>query len=248
MSGEMPAGTNSRLVDPKPSSPSGDPKRAHPNEGQTLKPQQFSEAPANLAGKDESGVLEDYKRLQSELGRRANEIGELRQKLAKLEADKKPDPTPDYWDDPDKATDAKLAPLREKIAQIEAEKARAELRSTHPDYESIVSTPEFGEWVRDKRSRVLLAQAGDSGDVDSARELLDLYKSAVENGDETPKQAVKRDRQARAGAAERGSGKRPTGQIYSRAEIQNLRAFNKRRYEELLPDIKRAYAEGRVRE
>ena len=116
----------------------------------------------------------------------------------------------------------------------------------NPDWLDIKDRPEFGEWVREKRSRVQLAITADAGDIESAIELFDDYKSALETGNATPKEAVRRDRQARSGVAEKGTPKRPVGQMYTRTELQNLRAYNPRRYEELLPDIRRAYSEGRV--
>lgn len=242
----------SRLVDPdRPADPIEN-RDVSKFDGETLHPQQtHGVLPPNLQGKSPEEIAEDYRKLQSERGRLGNEVGQLRKQLEQLmqereQPQKDSQPEPDYWSDPESAVKHQLEPLQRQMQEMRAEKLRAELRAHHPDYQEVVGRDEFREWVMEKKSRTLLAQQGDAGDVESARELLDLYKEAMATGNATPQEAVRRDRTARASSSERGSGRRPTGTVYKRGELQNLRAYNRRRYEELLPDIRRAYAEGRV--
>jgi DNA repair exonuclease SbcCD ATPase subunit len=233
--------TVTRLVDPDRKDP-GKPRHNVLGEGSTLAPRTLEPAPPS---EDVEKLRESYKKLESERGRQANEIGQLRKQLEQLQQAPKEEPA-NYWSDPEKAVEQKIKPLASKISQLEAEKLRAELKAIHPDYQDVVSKPEFSEWVKEKRSRLLLAMSGESGDVEAASELLTEYKSALETGNATPQEAVRRDRLARSGAAEKGTPRRPAGQVYRRAELQNMRAFNPRKYEEMLPDIRRAYQEGRV--
>lgn len=255
MSENNPLSTADRIVDAPKEQPGPPKSDRNPYEGLTVEPGRQNVTgdglPQNLQNKDVDQIAEDYRKLQAERGRQANEIGELRRQLAEVQAAKKDvhaEPDPDYWEDPARAVDAKLQPIQRKMAELEADKTRAELRSTHPDYEQTFQDAGFREWMQERRSRVLLAMSADAGDVDAARELLDTYREAAATGDATPREAVRRDRVARASATERGSGRRPSGQVWSRMELQNMRAFNPTRYQELLPEIKRAYAEGRVRD
>lgn len=239
----------SRLVEPdKPAEPQAN-REISKFDGETLHPQQsHGVLPPNLQGKSPEEIAEDYRKLQAERGRLGNEVGQLRKQLEQLaqEREKPREDPPDYWTDPDSAVKHQLEPLQREIHEMRAEKLRAELRAHHPDYQEVVERDEFREWVKEKRSRMLLAQQGDAGDVEAARELLDTYKELMATGNATPQEAVRRDRTARASSSERGSGRRPMGTVYKREELINLRAYNRMRYEELLPDIKRAYAEGRV--
>ena len=205
------------------------------------------EIPEHLQGKSYEELVADYRSLESKLGRQANEIGTLRKAIEEVQVPAQHYEPVDFYEDPDAAMEQHLAPLRAELSQLQAEKARAELSASHPDWQDIAKDDSFVEWIKEKESRTLLAISGDRGNVKAAKELLDDFK-AWKAGDEPSSTKQKRDRLVASVGAERGSGRRPSGDIYSRAELRNLRAQNPQRYNELMPSIKAAYRDGRVRD
>ena len=194
-------------------------------------------------------LRDSYRKLEQDFGRRSNEIGELRKEIQALKAAQaqalSPEPVPTFDDDPAGAVNARLQPVENQIAELRMEKAKAEIRAKHPDFEQVSAQPEFADWVKEKKHRVLLALSANSGDSESAVELFDQYNEFLQ-GNVPTNTALERNRLVRQMGAERGSSVTPVGQVYSRAELINLRAMNPRRYQEMLPSITAAYREGRV--
>lgn len=210
-----------------------------------------SNLPDNLQGKSVDEIVADYRKLQSERGRLGNEVGQLRKQVEAMQSKvvEAPQEPTDFWEEPEKAVQESIQPLKQEIEQLKVERLNAELRAHHPDFEQVTGSHEFQEWVKESRSRQLLAtHAITQQDVDSARELLDTYKQALATGNATPQEADRRQRTARAASSERGSARKPTGKMYTHAELQNMRAYDRKRYEELSAsgELQRIYKEGRV--
>jgi len=248
---------NDRLVDPATITVTdAEPSSGISNaDGATVEPERRLEPsidmPVELQGKELPEIVERFRNKESERGRLAKEVGDLRKRIREYEAatqqPQQQEANPDYWDDPLKAIDSRLEPIQSQMNELRADRLRAELTSTHPDWQDTISKPEFQEWVKERESRVLLATSGDAGNVNAARELLDSYKEALDSGNATPAEAVRRDRLDRAASPERGTSRRPMGKVWTNTEIQNLKIYQPRVYDEKLPEIRRAYAENRVR-
>lgn len=152
---------------------------------------------------------------------------------------------------------ASLAVQRERVAAAKA--AAAEFQQAYPDAGATLASPEFREWIQASKVRQALFQRGHKAyDMDAANELfgtwkeLQAAKAAAAPAKPTPKQkaaATKKELGAaavpsgNAGAAGADSGKK----IYRRVDIMNLMENNPERYEQLAPEIQKAYEEGRVR-
>jgi aryl carrier-like protein len=231
--------SQSRLVDPQPSEVVDDPNRGNRLEGQTFEPKTQLEPQADTG----SDYVAENENLKRKLGQQGNEIGELRKALQALQS-QQPEPEPvDYFDDPARAIHQQTDPLKQELDQIKGEMLKSQLRAKHGDYEHVVATPEFAEWVQAKRQRMAAYAQADAGDVEAADELLSDFKA--EKGGETPSRE-KAKRKASAGSGEKASSRSPRGNVYRRTELQNMKAYSPQRYNELLPDIKQAYRDGRV--
>jgi len=228
-----------RLVDATPNEAPADENRGNRFEGQTFE----GRAPLDAQAETGPDFAAENENLKRKLGQQGNEIGELRKALSAIQA-QQPAPEPiDYFDNPAGAIEQKIDPVKHELDQMRGEMLKQQLRAKHGDFEQVVATPEFAEWVQSKRQRMAAYSQADSGDIEAADELLSDFKS--ERGGNTPTKANAKQK-ASAGSGERGSSKAPRGNVYRRKELQNMLAFNPQRYNELLPDIKQAYKDGRV--
>ena len=109
----------------------------------------------------------------------------------------------------------------------------------------------FQEWIQNSKVRSELYQRADKNfDYDSANELLTLWKerqNMVQETAEIQKDDRKRQIKAASTGNARGSGERPSRKIYRRADIIKLMQTDPNRYQEMAPEIRQAYAEGRVK-
>ena len=125
------------------------------------------------------------------------------------------------------------------------------LQSDHPDYGQIVQDPKFQEWVMGSQVRQELYQRADQQfDYASASELLNTWKERQSLVQDTAGiQEADRKRQLKAASTgnARGSGERPSRKVYRRADIIKLMQTDPDRYQQMAPEIRAAYAEGRVK-
>jgi hypothetical protein len=87
-------------------------------------------------------------------------------------------------------------------------------------------------------------------DYDAADELLTSWKERQNIVKETSEmQEADRKRQLKAASTgnAKGSSERPSRKVYRRADIIKLMQTDPNRYQELAPEIRQAYAEGRVK-
>jgi len=232
--------SESRLVDPRPEPPA-----------QEIPASRFEGQIVGEARVDPN-VLESMRaendNLKKKLGQQGNEIGELRRAVEQFVVQPSPQEQEpiDYFDDPQAATKQQLDPIRAELDELKTQNLKAELRAKHSDFEQIIATPAFAEWVKEDPLRVMGYQAANNGDLSIADRLLSQYKQEAGQGG-TSEQVTQRQQRVSAANGERASGRSPLPQAFSSRELQNLRATNPQRYQELLPEIKRAYAEGRVK-
>jgi hypothetical protein len=222
------------------------------------------DVPEKYRNKSLADIVRMHQESEKLLGRQSSEVGELRKvvdefitKQTELVAHKQ-DPADDidFFTDPDKAV-SRAIDKHPAVAELKTYKeasrkssAQAEIVRRHPDVNEVLSDPEFMEWVAKSNVRQrLLVQADKDYDVEAADELFSTYKERKQ----LVSQTVNSERNARKDTVNRAS----TGSTqvsatpaskkkYRRADIIDLMQHDPERYAALAPEIRRAYAEGRV--
>lgn len=230
--------------------------------------EQAMEVPTKFQGKSMEDILSSYENLEKELGRKGQELGELRkltdsilqqqvtaQNNGTIEA---PTEELDFFDDPDKAVN-KAIENHPKFRQFEeqqkaqvAEVTTQRLKQAHPDYLEVVANSKFQEWVQESNIRQNLFVAAHNYNLDAAMELMNNWKerSLINNTSEV--EAAKADQRQQAMKAGKGVSKTNSEstsgkKIYRRADLIRLKTTQPSRYEALQDEILEAYAEGRVK-
>lgn len=230
-----------------------------PDEGNAREVDQpVSDIPEHLQGKSAQELADMYKSLERKLGEQSEELGSLR-KLADTALLQQQAPAPaeddvDFYTDPEGAVrrivDGALRPILQERNQVRQQTAKQRLDSEHPGWQDTVKSQEFQEWVAKSKIRTSLFVEGNSGDYNAADELFSTWKGLSKSESATKEaesKAVQRDRKRRAATTEKGAAGIDPRKILSRADLRELKRTNPNRYQDLLPDIRKAYAEGRVR-
>lgn len=222
--------------------------------------------PDKYQGKDIKEVVRMHQEAEKLLGRQSSEVGELRKvvddfisaQLVKEQAHVSTTEEPvDFFEDPQKAVEATIAnhpKIKEAEAmsqQLKRSEALARLKAEHPDFQVIVQDQGFIDWVEKSKFRVdLLTKADKHFDFEAADELLSNWKerqSVVNEAQKNEKEDRKRTVKKASTGNTQGSAEAPSRKIYRRADIIKLMQTDPDRYQQLAPEIRAAYAEGRVR-
>jgi len=182
-----------------------------------------STIPDKFAGKSVEDIVKSYQNLEQELGRKSQEIGELRtlsDSFLKAEISRndgqtslqkensETDDNDDFYEDPSKAVNSlienhpKFKEFQEFQARQSQDTSKAHLEQTHPDYVDIVQDSNFQDWVKASTFRTDLFQAADAYNYDAADELLTHWKerSMIDKTAEVKQQqAQKRKKNLKAG-------------------------------------------------
>ena len=225
--------------------------------------------PDKFSGKSDKDIAKAYVELEKELGRKANEVGELRRltdeylrrELSKPSPAQTPqaveeDEEVDFFVDPkksvSKAVDAnpKIRELEERLARKDQEEAIGKFEKKHPDYQAIGGSEEFQEWVGKSQYRARMFERADALDLEAADELLTMWKDfqkvkAASTVDQ--EQTEKRKRDLKAASGESNSTGESRKKVYSRVDLMRLRVNDPDKYNEMSDEIITAYREGRVK-
>lgn len=231
--------------------------------------QEDDDIPEKYRGKSAKEIARMHQEAEKALGRQGSEVGELRRlvddfiKAQTVAKTQQQAPENDDVDDVDFFADPKTAISKaiEKHPKIKAaeelilssKKAEAlnTLKTQHPDFQEIVQSPDFAEWVgKSKVRQELFLRADQAYDFDAANELLTTFKERKAVVEKT-KAIEQVERKQAVKAASMGSGKGSSESIgkktYRRADIIDLMMRNPDRYAALSDEIMTAYAEGRVK-
>lgn len=214
--------------------------------------------PERYRGKSPEEIMQMADELRTTVDRMGNELGELRnyrdQTLQQAASVDDKQESVDFFEDPEKAVrrivDEATADIRKSYLQNSEAVVRGRLDSEYPGWEETVKSNEFQNWVAESKHRVNMFVQANAADWDSANELLGTWQKiqgVEKTAEKAATKAVDRDRKLRAVKTEKGSAGIDPRKILRRADLISLKRDNPDRYNELLPDIKRAYAEGRVR-
>ena len=224
------------------------------------------EIPEKFQGKSPEEIVQSYQELEKELGRKANEVGELRrltdeyihQELTRrqIEDPKESDSKVEFDDlveNPDevlnKLVDKRVKQYDEKLSQLTQQQKLERFLNNNPDFQEISTSPEFTNWAQATTYRQRQFQQANNFDFDAAEELLSQYRDTVKGLGKAQKQgqASKRDAALKAASSESaGTGQTPK-KMWSRAELMKLRNTDPDSYWANQDEIMQAYAEGRVR-
>ena len=224
------------------------------------------ELPKKFQGKSSTEIAEAYENLEKELGRKGQEIGELRKltdsylqsQISTQDQTTTTSEPADFYDNPEQAVrqiidnHPRFKEMKEQNEKQTASLTAQQLEKAHPDFQEVIGDGGFQEWVNGSKIRQRLYKEADSYDFDAADELLTVWKerqmiSKTKEVNEGKK--VKRDTAMKAGEAmSNASGESTAGKkIYRRADLIRLKQTDPRRYEDLGDEIFAAYAEGRVK-
>lgn len=237
------------------------------DEPEEVEEQLEEDIPEKYQGKDIKDIVRMHQEAEKLLGRQSSEVGELRKivddfvqtQLATQQQahDSTEVDEIDFYTDPQKAVDyaianhPKIKAAETVTLQMKQQESLAKLRNAHPDFESIIRDEKFGEWVTKSKVRIeLLKRADSSYDFDAADELLTTWKerqNIVNEAKETETKSRKETIKKASTGNTKGSAEAPSRKIYRRADIIKLMQTDPDRYQMLAPEIRLAYAEGRVR-
>lgn len=232
-------------------------------EAQEQEAPEEEELPEKYKGKSLKDLVQMHQEAEKALGRQGSEVGELRKLVdnyivnnTQTQAKEEPAEEVDFWSDPEKAIEHKLA-NHPKIRELEQDKIRssreasqARLQQKHPDYQEILGDGEFAKWIQGSKVRTkLFIEADQQYDADAADELFTLWKerkqlasATVASDESSRKEQVKK---AAAGNA-RGSTNPAPRKTYRRKDLITLMERDPELYASRADEFLKAYAEGRV--
>jgi len=229
--------------------------------------QDDDELPEKYRGKSAKEIARMHAEAEKALGRQGSEVGELRRivdDFVKSQANKLPEKTVadegedevDFFTDPQKAIDKAIAkhPKIREAEQVTASMRKAEalanLKATHPDFQEIVTSQSFADWIgKSKVRQELFVRADQRFDAEAANELLSNWKERAQAVERT-KQVEMKERtnavKAASTGSSQGSSEPASKKRYRRTDIIDLMNRDPDRYMALEPEIMKAYAEKRV--
>ena len=235
-------------------------------EQEEIQEPEAQELPKKFQGKSSTEIAEAYENLEKELGRKGQEIGELRKltdsylqsQISSQSQQTTTSEPADFYDNPEEAVrqiidnHPRFREFSEQTQQQQAALTAQQLEKEHPDFQEVITDGGFQEWVNGSKIRQRLYKEADSYDFDAANELLTTWKerqmiSKTKEVNESKK--TKRDTAMKAGeGVSRASGESTAGKkIYRRADLIRLKQTDPKRYQSLEDEIYEAYAEGRVK-
>jgi hypothetical protein len=235
-------------------------------EQEAIQEPEAPELPKKFQGKSSVEIAEAYENLEKELGRKGQEIGELRKltdsylqsQISSQSQQTTTSEPADFYDNPEEAVrqiidnHPRFREFSEQTQQQQAALTAQQLEKAHPDFQEVITDGGFQEWINGSKVRQRLYKEADSYDFDAANELLTTWKerqmiSKTKEVNESKK--TKRDVAMKTGeGVSRASGESTAGKkIYRRADLIRLKQTDPKRYESLADEIFEAYAEGRVK-
>lgn len=222
--------------------------------------------PEKFKGKETADVIKAYTELEKELGRKNNEVGELRKLTDDFLKQQLEVPTKetkastidldDLLDNPNdvlnRAVDnnPRIAALEKQLLEAKIEKQRQGFESKHPDFQSILDSGDFRNWVSKSQVRQkMFLEANAAYDYATLDEVFSLYEElrGAAKAEAETKAQTKRKEALRDTSVEKGSTGEVTKKVYRRADLIRLKQTNPARYSDMSEEIMLAYQEGRVR-
>jgi len=238
-----------------------------PEPAAPVEPPSAPPLPDKYKGKSVADLINMHQEAEKFTGRQSAEVGDLRKSVDALIQAQLAQPTQtaqpaeaeeeiDFFEDPDKAIDRKLANhpsvKRAEAAALRMEQstAQSQLVRKHADAAQVIQDTAFLEWVKGSPVRTrLFRQAHSEYNFEAADELISTWKERKQIAQQTvaveKKERTQQVKAASTGSAPASSGGAPR-KMYRRADIIRLMRDEPDRYRALNDEIMAAYAEGRV--
>jgi len=227
------------------------------------------ELPARLKGKTQAQIIQDFIGLEKEYSRQGNELGEARklmremlsaglqqQKQGASPKTEEPEPTDeDFINDPRAATERlvkkRTETLEKQLTLAEQRALQTEFRSRHPKVDETLADPKFQEWVQSSPYRLRAFNSAANYDIEAGDELFGEWERMQESAAPAPTKAevkvaaIKQNKTETGGAG--AAPKSGSRRIYKSTELMRLYNTDRDRYNSMMPEITKAFQEGRVR-
>ena len=223
--------------------------------------------PEKYQGKSAADIARMHQELEKRLGQQSQEVGELRRHFdeyvqssiqSQQSAPEVVEEEIDFFADPSAAVAKAIEnhPTLKQAQAVAAEMAKsqalAKLKTNHPDMNEVLQDVKFKEWISASPVRMEMYRNADQNyDFASANELLNLYKDRAEVVKQTAaveKQHQKNEvKKASTGTSRSNPEGATSRKVYRRRDIIELMNKDPKRYEALMPEIMKAYSEGRVK-
>ncbi len=227
---------------------------------------QEDDVPDEFRGKSVAELARIAQHARREMGRQANELGEIRKladELIKSQLQPKKEPEQpkevDFFENPQEAikraveANPVVLEARQYAIQAQQEQAKQKLQQMHPDFQQVIADQGFAQWVNSSPVRQNLLQQADAYDLNAAHELISTYKELRGVKQQQQQQVVStaetkaREKAMQAAAVDTGGSGETSRKIYRRADLIRLNMTDRAKYEAMQEEIMQAYAEGRVR-
>ena len=217
--------------------------------------------PEEFKGKTASDIAKQALFYRNQMGKQANELGEVRRLADELIKSQLHKPTEQVVEEIDIFENPKEA-MRRAIEQnpmvqsaaLQAEQSRKamaqqQLVSKHPDFNQVVQDSGFTEWVGKSKIRQQLFQQANNWDVDAADELFTTYKElrATRQTQVSDVEKAARSKAMNAAGVDSGGTGESSKKTYSRQKIMQEMINDPRSYKSKQEEYMLAYQEGRVR-
>jgi len=217
--------------------------------------------PDEFKGKTPSEIAKQALFYRNQMGKQANELGEVRRLADELIKSQLHKPTEQVVEEIDIFENPKEA-MRRAIEQnpmvqsaaLQAEQSRKamaqqQLVSKHPDFNKVVQDSGFTEWVGKSKIRQQLFQQANNWDVDAADELFTTYKElrATRQTQVSDVEKAARSKAMNAAGVDSGGTGESSKKTYSRQKIMQEMINDPRSYKSKQEEYMLAYQEGRVR-
>jgi hypothetical protein len=227
------------------------------------------ELPDKYRNKSLAELVAMHQESERKIGQQGNELGDLRKTVNGLieqnlkEAPTVQDgPTPtddvDYFANPEEAikrvvdNHPDVLESKKLKAELSQKEAQEEIYKRHPDADEVFAEEGFREWITNNPYRQKqLIEANNNFDVEAGDALLSDYKElrAVKKpAGATTKVEKPKAKSADSGSVSNAGQARKGGKVIYRADIRELQRNNPKRYNEMLPEIRQAYNQGRIRD
>lgn len=237
--------------------------------------QEIPALPEKYRGKSVEEIIRMHEEAEKKASRHANELGEVRkladgliaeklsqkQQAATVTQKEEPVDEVDFFVNPKEAVqkivksslEEVTAPLKQQQAERVREETMKALQKDYPEHIQWLQDDSFAEYL--KSNPVLIEQfqrLNNNYDLNAGRLVFDGFKAIQERRKDIVKKGtedLKADNKAALKSVKTTAGTDVDAQpkVYRRSDIRNLMIRDPDRYEQLEPEIMRAYAEGRVR-
>lgn len=208
-------------------------------------------------------IVADQEKIMSRQGQEVGEVRRLADELIKSQISRKQEVEKqdevDIFENPKEAlrqavdNNPRVIAAEKYALQAQQEMAKQNLAQRHPDFPQLLQESDFTEFTNSSSIRQELFKRAHAYDVDAADELFSTYKQLKAAKKQQLSQAEidlekkARDKSLQSASIETSGTGESSKKILRRTALMELQIRNPLKYEAMLPEIERAYAEGRVR-